>query len=119
MELKKSQKADLEKKKGLFLQIGFIITLALVFLAFEYSVSELNTGSLGELADLEGEEEIIPITRKEEIKPPEVAPPKKVAEILNIIEDNIEIEDEFLIEDFDADQDEEIVISDYSEEEVE
>lgn len=119
MEQKKSPKADLEKKKGLFLQIGFIITLALVLFAFEYSTSEIATGSLGELADLEGEEEMIPITRKEEIKPPEVQPPKKVAEVLNIVEDDVDIEDEFKIEDFDADQDEEIIISDYEEEEVE
>lgn len=119
MEVKKSKKANLERKKGLFLQIGFIITLALVFFAFEYSVSELNTSNLGELADLEGEEEMMPITRKEEIKPPEVAPPKKVAEVLNIVEDNIEIEDEFKIEDFDVDQDETIVITEYAEEEEE
>jgi len=119
MEVKKSKKADLEKKKGLFLQIGFIVTLAIVFFAFEYSVTELNTSSLGELADLEGEEEIIPITRKEEIKPPEVTPPQKVAEVLNIVEDDIEIEDEFKIEDFDVDQDEQIVITEYAEEEEE
>ncbi|MFC2117600.1 energy transducer TonB [Bacteroidota bacterium] len=119
MKIKKSKKADLEKRKGLFLQIGFIITLALVFLAFEYSVTEINTNSLGELQDLQGEEEMIPITRKEEVKPPEVQPPKKVAEVLNIVQDDIEIENEFQIEDFDASQDEEIVIANYEETEEE
>ncbi|MFC2120163.1 energy transducer TonB [Bacteroidota bacterium] len=119
MKIKKSKKANLERKKGFFLQIGFVITLAIVFFAFEYSVTEINTNSLGELQDLQGEEEMIPITRKEEIKPPEVQPPKKVAEVLNIVQDDIEIENEFEIEDFDADQDEEIVISDYEEDEEE
>jgi protein TonB len=35
MELKKSEKADLERKKGIFFQLGLIFSLAVVLVAFE------------------------------------------------------------------------------------
>lgn len=35
METKKTTRADLERKKSIFLEIGFILSLAGVFLAFE------------------------------------------------------------------------------------
>ncbi|MEZ5196347.1 MAG: hypothetical protein R2764_08105 [Bacteroidales bacterium] len=37
MRLKKSDKADLENKRGIFLQIGTIISLSIIFLAFEWT----------------------------------------------------------------------------------
>ena len=40
MEIKKSPKADLEKKKGLFLEIGLIVTLLVVIFAFEWQTEE-------------------------------------------------------------------------------
>ena len=44
MEAKKSQKADLENKKGLFLEIGLVSILALVLVAFNLRSSD-DTGS--------------------------------------------------------------------------
>ena len=37
MEIKKSPKVDLQNRKGLFLEIGLIISLLLVVLAFMYA----------------------------------------------------------------------------------
>ena len=37
MELKKSKKADLESKKGIFLQIGLVVVLGVILAAFEWS----------------------------------------------------------------------------------
>ena len=119
MELKKSPKADLEKKKTLFLEIGYVIALAVVLMAFEWTKEDVNFASLGELPDLAGEEEIIPITRQEMQKPPEPPKPQKVILELNIVEDDVELEDEFQIEDFEASQDEEIEIIAMEEEEEE
>ena len=117
MELKKSNKANLETKKSLFLEIGYVIALALVLLAFEWTKEEVSFGSLGELQDLAGEEEIIPITRQEMQKPPDPPKPQKVILELNIVEDDVELEDEFEIEDFEASQDEEIEVIAMEEEE--
>ncbi len=102
MELKKSDKANLEKKKGLFLQIGLVTVLALLLIAFEWTTREVGTGSLGELADVVMEEEIIPITRPEEVQPPPPPPPPQVTETLEIVEDDVEIEDDLFIDDVEA-----------------
>jgi periplasmic protein TonB len=102
MELKKSDKANLEKKKGLFLQLGLVTVLALLLIAFEWTTREVATGSLGELSDVVLEEEIIPITRPEEIQPPPPPPPPQVTEVLNIVEDDVDIDDDLFIDDVEA-----------------
>jgi len=117
MELKKSKKADLESKRGIFLQIGLVVVLGIILAAFEWSSKPNMENTLGELADMDLEEEIIPITRQQEVKPPPPPPPPKVTEVLNIVEDDVEIEDELIIEDAEADQDMEIEIVEFEEEE--
>ena len=37
MEIKKSPKADLQNKRGLLLEIGLVVSLALVIVAFWYT----------------------------------------------------------------------------------
>ena len=117
MELKKSSKANLEGKRTIFLEIGLIVVLGVLLAAFEWSSKPNMESSLGELADVDLEEEIIPITREQEVKPPPPPPPPKVTEVLNIVEDDVEIEDELIIEDAEADQDMEIEIVEFEEEE--
>ena len=117
MELKKSKMADLESRRGIFLQIGLVVVLGILLFAFEWTSKPNRNNSLGELADIDLEEEIIPITRQQEVKPPPPPPPPKVAEVLNIVEDDVEIEDELIIEDAEADQSMEIDIVEFEEEE--
>ena len=40
MEIKKSPKADLQNKRGLLLEIGLVVALALVIAAFAYTPKE-------------------------------------------------------------------------------
>ena len=117
MELKKSNKANLESKRGIFLQVGMVVVLGIILFAFEWSSKPNRDSSLGELADVDLEEEIIPITRQQDVKPPPPPPPPKVTEVLNIVEDDVEIEDELIIEDAEADQNMEIEIVEFEEEE--
>ncbi len=102
METKKSKKADLESKKVLFFQAGLATVLALLLIAFEWTTREVSTGTLGELADVVMEEEIIPITRPEVVQPPPPPPPPQVLESLSIVDDDVEIDDEIYIEDVEA-----------------
>ncbi len=119
MELKKSPKANLEKKRLLFLEIGFVFALTVVLVAFEWTKEDLSISSLGDLQEFLGEEEIIPITRQEMEKPPEPPKPPKVILELNIVDDEVELENEFEIEDYEASQDEEIEVIAMEEEEEE
>lgn len=117
MELKKNPKADLRRYSGLFLEVGFIVALGVVLGAFSYTVHEKNTAGFGELEDVVAEEEIIPITRQQEITPPPPPEVPKIAEVINIVEDDVEIDDELDIADVEADQDTEVEIVQMQEEE--
>ncbi len=119
MEVKKSPKADLENKKSVFMQIGLVVVLALVLIAFEWTTSDVDVNQFEMADELEAEEEIMPITRQEEIKPPPPPPPPKVTDVLNIVEDDVELEEELDIEDTEMDQDTEIDFSDLTMEEEE
>ena len=103
MELKKSPKADLENKRNTFVLVGLVIALGLCLLAFEWTSKVESANSLGQMAQQEVEDEIIPITRQEEVKPPPPPPPPKVVEVLNIVDDDTKIDDELEIEDTEAD----------------
>ena len=107
MDPKKNPEVNLERKRGLFLQIGLVIALLVVLGAFEYKTYEKIAYNLGALNLDDLEEEIIPIT-KQEVKPP--PPPPPPPEIIEIVEDDVEIEDEIEIEDTESDEDEEIEI---------
>ncbi len=108
MEVKKSPKADLETKKRIFMQIGMVVVLALVLIAFEWSTSDVDSGQFEMMDDLDAEEEIIPITRQEEVKPPPPPPPPKVTDVLNIVDDDVELDEELDIEDSEIDEDTEV-----------
>ena len=104
MEPKKNPKVDLEKRRGLYLQIGLITSLLLVLAAFEYRTYEKAVASLGDLIiDAEFEEEIENTFREEKPPPPPPPPPDEIV----IVEDDEEIE-EAEIEDTESDEDLEI-----------
>ncbi len=103
MEIKKSKKADLENKRNVFLMIGLVVALGVILLAFEWTSKPSKADSLGTIQTQAVEEEIIPVTREQEVKPPPPPPPPKVVEVLNIVKDDVHIEDELHIEDSEAD----------------
>lgn len=117
MQLKKSKKSNIENLRGIFFQLGLIFVLGITLLAFEWSSNPNLNNTLGNLADMELEEEFIPITREQDVKPPPPPPPPTIIEILNIVEDDVEIDDELIIEDIEADQDMEIEIIPFDDEE--
>lgn len=103
MELKKTPRADLENKRSIFVQIGLVISLGIVFMAFNLNDSVKAVDSLGSLDAVVVEEEKVAITRQEEVKPPPPPPPPKVIEQINIIDDNVELDEEFEFESTEAD----------------
>ena len=97
MEIKKAKKADLEGQKSTSLLIGYIVTLAAIFVAFEWTTREFKeTEPVIYSASAQWEEEIIPITQPifhTAAPPPPVEVPQ-VAEIIDIVENDEEIEEE-------------------------
>lgn len=107
MELKKNPKVDLEKKRSLFFQIGLTVALALILFAFELKIMPNNKNTFVTESAGKIEEEIIPITKQEEIKTPP-PPPPAVTDVLEIVEDNKEITNEVEVENTEADANTEI-----------
>ncbi len=93
MEIKKSEKANLENKKLLFVEIGLVISLLLTYVAFEWTQKETKVSVLEDTTEVVLEEEIIPIT--EETPPPPSAAPKMpvLSDQIDIVDDEIELDD--------------------------
>lgn len=124
MEAKKTQKADLEKKKGLFLEIGLVSILALVLVAFNLRSSDKSDSGLKDMqVHTEMEEEIIQ-TEEEQQNEPEPEPEQPEPEVtteLEVVDNDAEIENELGIVDAGDDankQQEEVVISNVEAEET-
>lgn len=95
MELKKSKKADLEKKKGMYITVGMVVALSIVLVAFEWTKGEKKDDGSDAVAEIQFEDEMMQITRREEPKPEPKPEQPKVAEVLDIVDDDVEIEDDF------------------------
>ena len=97
MEIKKSPKANLENKKFMFMEIGLIAALLIVLGAFEWSTTETSVSILEEEVAVVIEEEQVPITQDEQLPPPEVPKEPVMSDVIDIVDDDIKVEDNFLI----------------------
>ena len=107
MELKKSPKADLQRKKGLFLEIGLAVAMAVMLVAFEWGSKEIEVQKLTLEGDIVQEDEIIN-TEHEEPKPPETPPPA-LSDVLVVVDDNIKLLTDMKL--FDTEGDEKDIIT--------
>ena len=92
MEIKKTEKASLENKKLLFVEIGLVISLLVTFLAFEWKQEEISVSNLEDTTEIEAEEEIIPITQDTPPPPPAEVKIPILSDQIDIVDDNIELE---------------------------
>lgn len=104
MEVKKYPRVDLDRYHNFFVEVGLILALGICFIAFEWKTPVKEVENLGGVTVQEIETEIIPITRQEQVRPPEPPPPPKVVEVLNIVANDVEVENELEIESTEADE---------------
>ena len=95
MENKKSQRADLEKKRLMFTQIGLIVSLALAWMVFESKSYENK-----EIKIFDGQvelvpEDFVPVTIQE--KPQPIEKPKIVTQI-TVMDNDTQIDDPIVID---------------------
>ena len=112
MEIKKSPKANLENKKTLFREIGLIAALALVLLVFEWSTTDKEVSSLAANTTVITDEEQAPITQETPPTPPEQIKEPVMTEELQIVENDVKVETDFISTD---DSDQKIEIKPYVE----
>ena len=96
MEVKKTPKASLENKRALFIEIGLIVALAVVYIAFNWTSKEAQVSTLEAENQVVQEEEIIPITQETPPPPPEVPKIPVLSDQIDIVDDEIEVDNDFL-----------------------
>ncbi|NJY64141.1 energy transducer TonB [Salinimicrobium sp. CDJ15-81-2] len=91
MENKKNKQADLSKRSILFFQVGLILSLLLVWQLIEWKADGKEVSQHTTIHIDQFEEDEIPITRVEEVKPPE--PPQILTKDVEVIPDELEKEE--------------------------
>ena len=97
MEIKKSERADLERSKGTSLLIGFVMALAVMFVALEWTQREKEDNSeIYGVKDISLNEEMVPITlpEKKTVPPPPAAVTQ--SDILEIVDDDADVEEDIM-----------------------
>lgn len=98
MEAKKSPKADLEKKKGLYLEIGLVVALAACLVAFNIKSYDMEEVEISQRTAMDEIEDIV-IQTAEDTPPPPPPEQPEVATELTVVENDAEIEHELGIVD--------------------
>jgi protein TonB len=96
MEVKKTEKANLENRRLLFTEIGFVLALLLVWGAFSYGTREKKLADLGSDAEVVEVEDMVPITQETPPPPPEAPQVPVLSDQIDIVEDDIKVEDNFM-----------------------
>ena len=96
MEIKKTPKADLENRRTLFTEIGLVVALLVVWGAFSYSTKEKAVASLGEDTQVVEVEDMVPITQETPPPPPEAPKIPVLSDQIDIVEDDIKVDDNFM-----------------------
>ncbi|MEA4985799.1 hypothetical protein SDC9_38867 [bioreactor metagenome] len=107
MDVKKSSKASLEDKKSIFILMGFIVALSLIYIGFEWTQHEVTIYEDISL-EIAAEEEIEIIQTAEVLPPPPPPEVPEVIEVLNVVEDDVETAE--IVIDTEDDKDKQVVI---------
>ena len=91
MQVKKSEKASLEKDKLVYVLMGLVFVLRLVYVALEWTEKEVTKYEVTDTEFLFEEEVEIQQT-SQETPPPPPPPAVQEVEVLNVVEDNVETE---------------------------
>ena len=91
MQVKKSEKASLEKDKLVYTLMGLVFVLSLVYVALEWTEREVTKYEVTDTEFLFEEEVEIQQT-SQETPPPPPPPAVQEVEVLNVVEDNVETE---------------------------
>ena len=94
MELKKNPKADLENRRGLYLEIGLVVILVAALVAFNIKSYDQEQIEVVQRTAMDEVEDVIIQTQQEELPPPPPPEQPEVTTELNVIEDDAESQNE-------------------------
>lgn len=93
METKKTPKANLESKRPTWLLVGYVVVLAFMFVAFEWT-RDIKIDTSGRIVENVFEQDMeIPLTRQPEVTPPPPPQVTPINDVLTIIDDDATAEE--------------------------
>jgi protein TonB len=101
MKPKKTEKADLEKRRGLYLEIGLVVVLAAALVAFNIKSYDSKKIEVQQRTAEDEIEETVIQTQDDTPPPPPPPEPEVVTTEVNIIENDAESENELNMDVFD------------------
>lgn len=96
MEIKKSEKYDLERKKPVYIQVGLVLALSLALFGFEYKSYDKVEEEDTTVSTTEVIEEVA-IQTKQETKPEPPPVAQVQTTLLNIVDNNVQVENDLEI----------------------
>lgn len=102
MEAKKSSKADLEKRRGLYLELGLVAILAVCLVAFNIKSYDNDVKEVTKRTVAEEVEEVVLNTMEKETPPPPPEEPEVPQTELKIVDNDATITNEAVVFDADA-----------------
>lgn len=96
MEVKKTPKANLENKRLLFVELGAVVTLAVVYFAFSVGTTEKQVATLDAGVQQVIEEEIVPVTQETPPPPPEAPKIPVLSDQIDIVDDEVKVDDNII-----------------------
>ena len=91
MDLKKSNRANLEKKNGFNIFLGLIISLSLILISFEWTTMTTKLAQVNAATEIYFDIGLMPNIRREEPKPKQALPP--IATVIELVDDGIVLEE--------------------------
>ena len=99
MEIKKSFKADLRNKRGLLLEIGLVVALSLVIVAFTYTPDEYRIQKVA-VDVMPVDVDIVPVTTDAPKQKPQKVEVKALSQLIEVIPNHRFVQTDLTFEDF-------------------
>jgi protein TonB len=101
MEAKKTRRADMQNRRALFIEIGLVIALAVVVLAFNWGQSEKKVEKM--VDNVAAAEEEVIVNTEQEQRQPEVKPQvnQVLSEFIDVVRNETQITTEYTFDEFD------------------
>ena len=93
MELKKSYRANLEKRRAANFVLGLLISLSLILISFEWTTMSTKLSDVNRATEIPFVNEMMEITRRDEPKPPPKPDLPAIVATIQMVDNNIELED--------------------------
>ncbi len=100
MEAKKSEKANIERTKGLFFEAGLVVALAVVICAFEWKTYDKGEEAVMVTESVAQVEEMVIQTKQDEPEPPQQEVEQQQSMDFEIVDDDQELQNAFSLDNF-------------------